>query len=92
MIGEAQIDGLRAYRERVAVEMAARREDVLWMAETGESLSGAAKRLGIKVDALERWCDKNDMRDELRKLRSREPADLLVSEHARMGASARRSA
>lgn len=33
----------------------ARIEDLLWMAETGEHAEGAARRLGIGYDALERF-------------------------------------
>lgn len=33
-----------------------RLEDVSWLAETGESLSGAAARLGLTNEALRQWC------------------------------------
>lgn len=71
------------------VDHAARAEDVRWLAATGESLTGAAKRLGIGRDGLEKWCTLNGMRGELNKLRAREPADVFVSERARHGAAAR---
>lgn len=32
-----------------------RLEDLTWMADTGESATGAAERLGISHDALEIW-------------------------------------
>lgn len=35
-------------------------EDCRWMAETGETLTGAAKRLGIGRTALESWLTKHD--------------------------------
>lgn len=37
----------------------ARMEDLTWLAQTGEGLTGAASRLGIRHDALVRWCEKN---------------------------------
>ena len=40
---------------KAAARRAARLEDVQWMAETGESLSGAARRLGLAPDVLDRW-------------------------------------
>lgn len=40
---------------RAASKRAARLEDVQWMAETGECLSGAARRLGLAPDVLDRW-------------------------------------
>lgn len=33
-----------------------RLEDLAWMAETGETLEGAAERLDITPKSLERWC------------------------------------
>lgn len=49
-----------------------RLEDCQWMAEHGESLSGAARRLGISRDALDTWLSNHD-RDVLRVLRGNEP-------------------
>lgn len=51
----------------------ARAEDICWLAETGECLTGAARRLGTTVDALEKWCTLHGLRDELNRLRAREP-------------------
>ena len=51
----------------------ARAEDLRWMAETGESFDGAAKRLGVTSMALERWFRLNPMPDVQRTLRSRNP-------------------
>jgi hypothetical protein len=47
-------------------------EDVEWMAETGECITGAARRLGRSVDALERALIRAGRRDLLRLLVSRE--------------------
>lgn len=44
------------------------------MAETGECLSGAARRLGMTVMALERWLYLHD-RPILAKLKARQPRD-----------------
>lgn len=55
-------------------EAAARLEDARWMAETGECLSGAARRLGLTVMALERWLYLHD-RPTLAKLKARQPRD-----------------
>lgn len=38
-----------------ARKQAARREDLEWMAKTGESAINATKRLGITYHGLERW-------------------------------------
>lgn len=51
-----------------------RLEDVRWMAATGESLSGAANRLGITTDALEVWGRRHD-RESLALLIAHEPKD-----------------
>lgn len=40
---------------RAAALVAARREDLQWMVETGENLIGAARRLKLPPEALERW-------------------------------------
>lgn len=50
-----------------------RAEDLRWMAETGESLTGAAKRIGMSRESLERWMREHGMRPELAVLHSREP-------------------
>lgn len=57
---------------KAAARRDARIEDVQWMADTGETLSGAARRLGLSVDAFERWLHRNA--PELRRpLARREP-------------------
>jgi hypothetical protein len=55
-------------------ERAARLEDARWMAETGECLDGAARRLGLTRDALERWLTVND-RPTLTALIAHQPRD-----------------
>jgi hypothetical protein len=55
------------------VDHRARAENVRWLVETGENLTGAAQRLGLTADGLEKWLAKNAMRAELATLRSREP-------------------
>lgn len=55
-------------------EAAARLEDARWMAETGECLSGAARRLGLTYKGLERWLFDRD-RQTLNALASRQPRD-----------------
>ena len=52
-------------RDRIA----ARVEDIRWLADTGETLTGAAARLGISADAIEKFCGKHDLRPELERLR-----------------------
>lgn len=49
------------HRGRVVINHDARREDLAWMAETGETFAGAAKRLGVTTDALGKWCERHDM-------------------------------
>lgn len=65
---------------------AARAEDVLWMVETGENLTGAAKRLGIKPTALDQWCRRHGLVAQVDILRAREPYDW----NEPMGREARR--
>lgn len=52
-----------------------RTEDVRWMVETGECLSGAAQRLGLTVNALDKWLRVHGLRDELATLASRQPLE-----------------
>jgi hypothetical protein len=84
-------DNLRAARARQADAMAARREDFLWMASTGECLEGAARRLGIKPDSLIEWCKDNGLHAEAELMRSRDPLNTaaVLSERGKAGASAR---
>lgn len=42
-----------------AASIAARREDLAWMAQHGESTEGAAERLGISRNGLYMWCFNN---------------------------------
>lgn len=60
---------------RIADEDAAREqflEDVEWMAETGECATGAARRLGMKREALEKRLKRADRSDLYRTLAARE--------------------
>lgn len=41
----------------------ARAEDLAWLAQTGETLEGAATRLETTVTAIEAWCRKNSRTD-----------------------------
>lgn len=59
-----------------AEKRAARREDIEWMCETGETFSGVAKRLGITNTALEKWLRANDMRDVQQRLLARDPGAI----------------
>lgn len=52
---------------------ASRLEDLTWMADTGESAVGAAARLGITRDALEKWCHNNDHDELYARLHRRDP-------------------
>lgn len=53
---------------------AARLEDAEWMAETGESLTGAARRLGYRnVDSFERFLRDRGRLDILKRLNAQEP-------------------
>lgn len=55
-------------------DAAARLEDLEWMAAGGEGTEGAARRLGVGLDALDRWCYRN-ARDVWRRLRENDPRD-----------------
>lgn len=87
-------------RNLTPAEHAARLEDVRWMAETGECLDGAARRLGLSRNTLEKWLDRNAP-DVLPALIARQPRDhnRLVARQDRQiaigqltGRSARRRA
>lgn len=66
----------------------ARAENVAWLAATGESATGAARRLGITYKALEKWARRNAPED-WRRLRANDPCDIAMSERARIAAAAR---
>lgn len=51
-----------------------RLEDVQWMADNGECLSGAATRLGLTTEALRQWCRRHAPQ-LLPVLNEREPRD-----------------
>lgn len=61
-------------RAQIDAEMAARLEDCRWMAETGECLDGAARRLSLKRKTLEKWLENNDPAT-LASLIARQPRD-----------------
>lgn len=61
-------------RAEIEASTAARLEDCRWMAATGECLSGAASRLGLKTNTLEKWLLAND-RATFSALLAREPRD-----------------
>lgn len=46
-----------------------RAEDLAWMAAGGETLAGAAERLGISVDALTEWGRSNGQAELVERLR-----------------------
>lgn len=50
-------------------------EDIEWMAENGESLSGAAARLGVTVSALDRHLRRGGHTDIITTLLRHEPRD-----------------
>lgn len=50
--------------------VAARAEDLQWMADTGETPTGAAARLGLTVDGLEKWCKNHGLHQVLDRLRT----------------------
>lgn len=59
---------------RAEAQRAARLEDITWLVETGESLTGAARRIGIGRESLRTWCHR--WAPELgRTLADREPRD-----------------
>ena len=66
---------LEAYRQAQIAKAEARRqerlEDLAWMVETGETIEGAARRLGLSQNALEKWTAENAP-GLLRKLRERD--------------------
>lgn len=50
---------------------AARLEDLQWMHDTGETAEGAAARLGISLNALDKWCVRHDASHLFRTMRHR---------------------
>jgi hypothetical protein len=69
----------------------ARAEDITWFVETGENLTGAARRLGISRAGVEKWCRLHGMREEYARLCAREPFDpeTDLSARGRAGAMGR---
>lgn len=64
------------HRWHTTCEARERLEDLRWMAETGESVLGAAKRLGISRESLTTWCRRNDAMDIYDALRRRNPTAI----------------
>lgn len=50
-------------RARLDAFNAARAEDLEWMAAGGETVEGAARRLGVTESALGHWCRRNERPD-----------------------------
>lgn len=71
--GYVHADGLACHRADLQRRAAERAEDAAFLADTGESLTGAAERLGMTVSALSNLLRKQGMRDVLVKLTTREP-------------------
>jgi hypothetical protein len=69
------IKGQVPRREREQQATTARLEDLHFMAEHGESLIGAAHRLGISERALEMWLKRQGAEALTADLRSRNPRD-----------------
>lgn len=65
---------------RPCVDAATRGEDIEWLAETGECASGAAQRLGLTYDALEKWASKHTPA-AWQRLLAREPRDHNRNRH-----------
>lgn len=51
----------------------ARLEDLEFMVDTGETLTGAAARLGITLSALHKWCTRHDHLHLYHRLAARDP-------------------
>lgn len=64
-----------AHNALTAEATQARLEDIAFMADCGESLSGAASRLGIGVSGLEAWLKAHDAKHLTDALRVNEPRD-----------------
>lgn len=65
----------------MSVDHTARAEDLRWFAETGETLAGAAERLGLTTDGIEKWCGNHGARDVLERLRANEPGGRVRQGH-----------
>lgn len=68
--------GRTCYEVRKSQEAAARTEDVRFMAETGECLTGAARRLGMDPRSLESWLRRAGLDDIRADLLAREPIGI----------------
>jgi transcriptional regulator with GAF, ATPase, and Fis domain len=61
-----------------ADEKATRIESLEWMAEHGETVEGAARRLGLKPDTLEHWARNNVPATYQRMVRNAYPTDVCA--------------
>lgn len=61
-----------AARARAEAFNAERLEDLTWMANTGETASRAAERLGCTLTALKAWCRRQDCSYLYHRLRANE--------------------
>lgn len=61
-------------RNQHNLDPATRLEDLAWMADTGESAVGAAERLGVEHEALEKWLRRHDL-GLWHRLAARDPVD-----------------
>lgn len=66
--GEASVFRSMTYRASRLVERLDRIEDLEWMAAHGETLEGAAARLGMRAASLETWLTRAHRPDLLRAL------------------------
>lgn len=71
-------DRLAAAHAVHARRSAERLEDLTFMAETGESFVGAAARLGVDANTLERWLERRKLSDLANRLHSRDPLEVTL--------------
>jgi hypothetical protein len=64
----SKMPGRNRVPEYLAAWNQARHEDLEFMADTGETIDGAAHRLGVTESAIEWWCHRNGRRDLWRRL------------------------
>jgi len=77
-----------------AEQRQARLEDLQWLVDTGETLTGALKRLDITKSALDKWCRNHDCWHLFARLAAREHIDPERTEKNanRIHATTRRTA
>ena len=47
--------------DQIAAAIEARREDIAWLADDGQTPDAVATRLGVTVPTLEQWCRRHDL-------------------------------